>query len=280
MSELGEARDAGRQALAGVRRTLAERLATLLRRDEERLGAAVEMGLVRREWLDAPGDGQPISVATPLEVLERFLERSVEQRPSLLATLGLTALQVLSAGGDVEAGTGVTMRLAVVFTDLVNFTRFTANVGDEAASRLLAEHHKAVGPIVRSGGGRVVKRLGDGLLLTFPEPEAAVLACLELTGAPPGPLHLRAGVHVGEVLVSRDDIIGHVVNVAARVTEVAKGDEVLVTAPVWDAVASLPTIEAGRHRRRTFKGVGEAVDVVSVRYRDTSAGAGESRRSR
>ena len=45
---------------------------------------------------------------------------------------------------------------------------------------LLAEHHRVIGPIVRSRGGKVVKRLGDGLMLSFPSPEAAVLAAIEL----------------------------------------------------------------------------------------------------
>ena len=67
-----------------------------------------------------------------------------------------------------------------MFTDLEGFTRFTSRPGDEAAADLLAEHHRAVGPVVRSRGGRVVKRIGDGLMLAFPEPAAAVHAALEL----------------------------------------------------------------------------------------------------
>ena len=61
----------------------------------------------------------------------------------------------------------------------------------------------------------MVKRLGDGLLLTFPTAESAVLACLELVDADPTPLRLRAGAHTGEVVVLRDDVLGHVVNVAS-----------------------------------------------------------------
>ena len=56
----------------------------------------------------------------------------------------------------------------------------------------------------------------------------------------PGPLRLRAGVNWGEAVVTRDDVIGHLVNVAARVTETAKGGEVLVTEAVQDRVAGLP----------------------------------------
>ncbi|MDQ1395652.1 MAG: adenylate cyclase, partial [Acidimicrobiaceae bacterium] len=85
---------------------------------------------------------------------------------------------------------------------------------------------------------------------------------LELAAGQPTPLRLRAGVHVGEVVTTRDDVIGHVVNVAARVTETAKGGEVLVTTAVRDAVGELGGVAWGRARRRRLKGVGEPVGVV------------------
>lgn len=253
----------GQRTVATWRRNLAQRVADLLQRDPDRLAHAVEVGLIRREWLATPGDA-PLSTATPVEVVERYLQGSVEKRPSLLASLGLTAIQVLSSGAEDDAGGASSEPLAVAFTDLENFTAFTSREGDEAASRLLAEHHRAVGPLVRSRGGRVAKRLGDGLLLTFPEPEAAVLACLELVGSNPEPLRLRAGVHMGDLVVTRDDVIGHVVNVAARVTESARGGEVLVTADVRNAVAELTSVRFGRYRRKSYKGVGETVRISPV----------------
>jgi adenylate cyclase len=254
----------GRRAVATFRRNLAQRVADLLKRDPDALAHAIEVGLVRQEWLDSPG-ASPISTATPAEVVERYLERSVEKKPSLLASLGLTAIQVLSSGAE-EEGEGASQRLTVVFTDLEGFTSYTAKQGDDAASRLLAEHHHTVGPLVRSRGGKVGKRLGDGLLLTFPEPEAAVLACLELVATPPAPLRLRAGAHVGEVVVTRDDVIGHVVNVAARVAESARGGQVLVTAEVRAAASDLIMVRFGRHRRKTYKGIGEPVRVCAVTW--------------
>ena len=247
--------------MGAARQRLAQRVVDTLRaRDPEFLAGLAEIGVVRRDWVDDPTQG-PMTSSTPTEVVERLLERSVERRPSLLATLGLSAIQALSAGREDDQA-GLATRLAVAFTDLEGFTSFTAAAGDEAASQLLAHHHLAVGPVVRSRGGRIVKRLGDGLLLTFPEPEAAVLACLELVEQQPAPLRLRAGVHLGDVVVTRDDIVGHVVNVAARVAEAAKGGEVLCSREVRDAVGPhLPKVVFGRGRRRSFKGVNETVVV-------------------
>jgi adenylate cyclase len=80
------------------------------------------------------------------------------------------------------------------------------------------------------------------------------------------PLRLRVGLHLGEVLVMRQhDVVGHAVNVAARVAESARGGEVLATGAVRDAVSRLPGVSFGRVRHRAFKGVAESVPVYPVR---------------
>ena len=148
----------------------------------------------------------------------------------------------------------------MIFTDLEDFTTFTEAAGDDAASRLLVRHHRESAAIVRCRGGRVLKRLGDGLMLTFPEPEAAVLACLELGDA--APLRLRAGIHGGTVvLTGDDDVVGHVVNLAARVTESAAGGELVVTDHVRTAVGDLRGVAFDGPYRRRFKGIEEPVPV-------------------
>jgi adenylate cyclase len=77
-------------------------------------------------------------------------------------------------------------------------------------------------------------------------------------------LRLRAGLHFGEVITTRDDIIGHVVNVAARVAESAKGGQVIATVEVRDAIGELPGVTFTRPRRRSFKGVDEPIAVCRV----------------
>src|SRR4051794_7711809 len=263
MSLADDAREAGTSTVSSWRIAFAERVARMLQRDPELVDTAVEVGIVDRKWLEEPGQ-HPLSTTTTLDVVERFLERSVERRPSALAAIGLNAIQLLSWEKGADPTSGLATEICIVFTDLEGFTCFTAQRGDEAATALLNEHHRVVGPIVRSRGGKIVKRLGDGLLLSFPSPEAAVLAALELVPAAPDPLRLRAGMHCGEVVVTRDDVIGHVVNVAARVAESAKGGQVAITGAVRDAVGELDGVTFSRSRRRTFKGVGEAVTVCRV----------------
>jgi adenylate cyclase len=158
------------------------------------------------------------------------------------------------------------IELTVAFTDLEDFTAYTEGEGDEAARRLLIGHHRESGPIVRSRGGRILKRLGDGLMLTFPEPEAAVLACLELGEA--APLRLRSGIHGGKVLVTGDDVIGQVVNLAARVTQSAEGNELVVTDHVRTAVGDLRGVAFDGPYTRSFKGIEGTVPLYRASRHD------------
>ena len=267
---MADPKSTGRAAVHSFRRGVAARMIDLLQdKDPALLDSLVEVGVVSRDFAEQPDADAPMRNAPPIAVIERLLERSIERKPSLMATMGLSAIQLLSANedsGEDDNSAGQTGRLAVAFTDLEGFTRFTEKNGDDIASHLVADHHRTVGPIVRSRGGRLVKRIGDGLLLTFPEPEAAVLACLELVATPPSPLRLRAGIHVGDVVMTRDDVVGHVVNVAARVAESAKGGEVIVTGDVRDAVDGLPRVEFGRARKKGFKGLVEPIPVAKVAY--------------
>lgn len=255
------ARSAGANTVVGLRRVLARKAAELIRNDPDEAARALEMGIVDRRWLERPGE-HPISTSTPTEIIERFLERSVEQRPSRLASLGLNAVQLFAARG--AAGGNSPQLLAVVFTDLEGFTAFTDRHGDAAAVELIDEHRRLAGPVVRQWSGKILKTLGDGLLCTFPDAETGVRAALELLETAPAPLRLRAGVHVGEAVVSQGDVMGQVVNVAARVTETAGGGEVVVSAEAAARVGDVPNLRFGKLRSRRLKGVSERVGICTV----------------
>jgi len=120
----------------------------------------------------------------------------------------------------------------IAFVDLSGFTSLTAEKGDEfgttVAMRLLAE---AQG-VAAASGIRIVKLLGDGVMLHGDDPERLVEATLELVdaiaaaGLPPG----HAGVHAGPVIERDGDYFGHTVNVASRIASEAAPGEVIVSA--------------------------------------------------
>ncbi len=247
-----------------LEQTVASKLSRLIAEDPQLRQTAVEIGIIDRQ---RPGD-QIAPGATPLEVARRFIERTVETRPSVLGSLGLNAIDLLSwdvafdRGADRSAGK--TAHLTVVFTDLEGFTRYTAEHGDAVSLSLLADHHRTALPIIRSWGGRVVKRLGDGLMLVFTDPGRAVLAAVELVAAEPAPLRLRVGGHTGEAVVTGDDVLGHVVNIAARVTDQATGGQALITADLHDAVGALADIRFTGPSVRSVKGIDEPISVYLV----------------
>jgi len=125
---------------------------------------------------------------------------------------------------------------AIAFLDISGFTSLTEEQGDEAAVALVGALEELVDTIVRSHRGRIVKRLGDGVMLHFTEPGRAVAAARELvTGAGPAGLPpARVGIDSGRAVFRDGDYYGRTVNVAARITDYAAPGEVLVS----DAVAA------------------------------------------
>lgn len=175
----------------------------------------------------------------------------------------VTADPVLATPDDEREAGGAPVDLAVVFTDLEGFTAFTAAEGDDAAGRLLLAHYRHAEQLACRRGGRVVKRLGDGLLLVFASPPAAVLTCLELRET--APLPLRAGVHRGVVNVTADDdVVGNVVNLASRVAASARPGELLVTDDVRFVAAALSCLVFDGPETRRFKGIDELVPVSAT----------------
>jgi adenylate cyclase len=123
----------------------------------------------------------------------------------------------------------------VVFTDIVGFTEFTALRGDEEALALLSTQERLVRAALPEDA-RIVKELGDGLLLWFPDACEAlrtVLALQEQFEAESSesmlPLWVRVGMHTGRQTRRGSDLMGHDVNVAARVVDVAGPGEVLLS---------------------------------------------------
>jgi adenylate cyclase len=120
---------------------------------------------------------------------------------------------------------------AMCFLDLSDYTRLTEERGDEAAAAIAANLGQLVQLSAQSRGGRAVKWLGDGVMLYFPEPGAAVLSALELADGVPAaglpPAH--TGIDAGPVILQDGDYFGRTVNTAARIASHAGPGQVLVS---------------------------------------------------
>jgi adenylate cyclase len=260
----------------------AARAAETLRRANQRPGL-VRALRTARELL--PGDenfGDQLSTAEdrPSAVIARFLSERQAPRGddgargvgSASSEAGLAALQVWqSLSQKVGRGAGV-VEATILFTDLVGFSSWVLEAGDEAALNLLRAVASVVEPAIDKHQGRLVKRLGDGHMAVFASAESGVRAALsiqdgltdvEVAGHRP---RLRAGLHCGQPRKLGGDYLGTDVNIAARVGEAAGADEVLISDAVLAAIsAERMGIDVKRRRGFRAKGVPRELDVYLVR---------------
>jgi class 3 adenylate cyclase len=127
---------------------------------------------------------------------------------------------------------------AIAFTDIVGFTEFTASQGDERAVELLDAKRSIVDGLLPTCA-RVVKELGDGMLLWIDDAGHALRLCAALQEAfqeasrrRPLPLWVRIGLHWGAPARRDDDLVGLDVNTAARIVDQAGPGETLVSEAV------------------------------------------------
>ncbi|HYE39208.1 MAG TPA: adenylate/guanylate cyclase domain-containing protein, partial [Ramlibacter sp.] len=135
---------------------------------------------------------------------------------------------------------------SVVFADLVGSTGIFERLGDETAGRFVTQLTTALAKIFEQHNGRVVKLLGDGLFVVFPEESQALTACVAIQDRllqkpvrPAGlgrPVQMQMGIESGEVVEIQGDCYGDAVNSAARLADLAGADQILTTQRVHDAL--------------------------------------------
>jgi adenylate cyclase len=156
---------------------------------------------------------------------------------------------------------------AIVFTDIVGFTQLTDERGDDVALSLLERQEQLVRSVLPERA-RVVKELGDGLLLWFDSPREAIECCLRLqrvfdsADADDVPLWVRMGMHFGCPRRRGDDIVGHDVNLAARIVELAGPGDVLCSEATITEAGDLEGIEFEPLGPVYVRGISEPVPIV------------------
>jgi class 3 adenylate cyclase len=178
---------------------------------------------------------------------------------------------------------------AICFLDITGYTRITEERGDRAAAELVTRLTTLVQQSADRHGGKVVKRLGDGVMLHFRDPRDAVVAALEMleavsTASMP-PAHI--GVDTGPVVFQGGDYVGRTVNVAARIAEHAAPGQVLVSGEVVDRVgrpegrlsARAPPFSASTSLNPICSGIDECIDRDDPVVLDNVRSPGSAARS-
>lgn len=241
------------------------------------------VALIRKARRLLPGDpefGDPLSTAgeggprAAARAADRLLDRDAASRE-----VSLGVLQVWQALTEAVSRRPANPQVTLVFTDLVGFSTWSLQAGDEAALTLLRHVARAVEPPLLDAGGHIVKRMGDGIMAVFHNPTVAVAAVLaaqealksvEVNGYTP---RMRVGIHTGRPQRLAADWLGVDVNIAARVMERATKGGIMVSSQTLDLVPQSELdalgVVAKRARRPVFthKSAGIPADLAIYRLK-------------
>ena len=162
-------------------------------------------------------------------------------------------------------------KLAILFADICGSTALYDKLGDDLARSMIARCIKTMTDILPAHQGLLIKTIGDEILCAFPTAEASLKAAcaMQLAVANDQPLsgasmHIRIGFNYGEVIRESNDVYGNTVNVAARVADITRADQIMATQEAYDA---LPPDLRRRMRhimRAEFKGKQELHAIYQV----------------
>ena len=179
---------------------------------------------------------------------------------------------------------GTNRRLAtILFADVAGYSRMMRADEDQTLGDLRAHLAELIAPIVSRHHGRIVKTVGDGILVEYGSPVEAVRCAVDLqrgmaernaTVPEPRRQTFRIGLHLGDIIAADEDVFGDAVNVAARLQALAEPGSIVMSDRVYEHVrdqVALPFRDLGR---RSVKNIDRPVHIFSLDVSETTDKAG------
>ncbi|HYD07053.1 MAG TPA: adenylate/guanylate cyclase domain-containing protein [Reyranella sp.] len=173
-----------------------------------------------------------------------------------------------------DTGSGGSRRLAtILFADVAAYSRLMRADEDQTFADLRAHLVELVAPVLERCHGRLVKNLGDGVLVEFGSAVEAVRCAVELqrgmaernAGLPKSRQQsFRIGLHLGDVIVSDQDVFGDTVNVAARLQALAEPGSIVLSGTVHEQVRDKLTLPFRDLGARTLRNIDRPVRVFAL----------------
>jgi adenylate cyclase len=165
--------------------------------------------------------------------------------------------------------------LAIVFADISGSTRLYETLGDAVARELVSECLDLMTKYVHLHSGTVIKTIGDEIMCTYPGADEAVESTMAMQEAvtedlprinpnTPAELSIRVGLHYGPCILEGGDVFGDAVNVAARMSGLAKGQQIITTRDTAEALAPLLASSTRLLDRIPVKGKAEEIEIFEV----------------
>lgn len=161
------------------------------------------------------------------------------------------------------------------FCDLVGFTDFLTRVGDERAKVALDKYNTMVRSALNKFDGTEIKQLGDGFLFSFNSAKNSLKASIalkngleELNSSQDTGLSIRVGLHAGEIIRDRDDVIGSAVNLAERIMQTAPEGEIVTSATFRELMGTGSEFNFINIGEKKLKGFSESRKIYRVEVQD------------
>jgi adenylate cyclase len=159
-----------------------------------------------------------------------------------------------------------------MFTDMVGYTALGQR-NESLSLALVEEQRKLIRPTLERHNGREVKTMGDAFLVEFSSALDAVMCAYDIQRATKEfnvslpeerRIHLRVGVHLGDVVESQGDISGDAVNIASRIEPLAEDGGVCLTRQVYDQIQNKFELQMASLGIKTLKNVSVPVEVYKI----------------
>lgn len=154
---------------------------------------------------------------------------------------------------------------AIMFTDIEGYTALMGN-DENHALNIRDRHRNTFERTTEAFNGKIIQYFGDGTLSIFTSAVEAVKCAIELQNAflvePEIPV--RIGIHVGDIIYSKDDILGDAVNVASRIESCAVPGSVLISDKVHDQIRNHQDIKAQFLDAYELKNIDEAIPIFAL----------------
>ena len=161
--------------------------------------------------------------------------------------------------------------MAVMLADVVNYSRMMSRSEDETHARFASHARELIDPTVKKYGGRLVRSMGDGLLVEFWSAVDAVRCALDIQrglaarqSGDPDRMQMRIGINTGDVLHDHRDIYGNSVNIAARLEGLASPGTVCVSQSIYDQTRAQPEFFFADRGARRVKNIPYPIHVYQV----------------
>lgn len=171
--------------------------------------------------------------------------------------------------------------LTIVFADLTGSTGLFEALGNSRATDMISRSTHWIGKLIQARGGRVIKYLGDGVLASFADNQAAVAGMVEMqrlhkdravAGAQTGGMQIKVGLARGDVIEQDDDCFGDAVNLASRLSDLAGPEQIFASASVITALFNEADFNYRNLGPLEVRGRAEPVTVYRVEWlRETTS---------